>query len=113
MNHCDSKSNMDAVLAAIADPTRRAILERLSEGAARVSDLAAPFPMSLNAISKHIKILERAGLVSRERVWREYRISLVPGALDDAATWINEKRLFWAQRLDALGAALEKERARK
>ena len=91
---------------ALADPTRRAILERLSAGAARVTDLAAPFAISLNAVSKHIRILERAALVRRERQGREHLLSLNPAPLDEASAWIERQRAFWTTRLDALEQAL-------
>ena len=100
---------IDAALAALADPTRRALLETLRAGPSRISDLADPLPMSLNAVSKHIKVLERAGLVSRERVGREHRLRARPGGLAPAAAWIAEMQAFWAERLDALEAALENE----
>ena len=101
---------IDAALAALADPTRRALLEHLRDGPSRISDLAAPLPMSLNAVSKHIKVLERAGLVSRERLGREHRLRARPEGLAPAADWIAEMQAFWADRLDALEAALEEEK---
>ncbi len=91
---------------ALADPTRRAILQRLGSGEARVTELAAPFAMSLNAVSKHIRVLERAELVSRRRAGREHFLSLNPKPLDEAAAWIDEQRRFWTQSLDALERAL-------
>lgn len=97
---------LDHTMLALADPTRRAILERLGVGEARVTDLAAPFAMSLNAVSKHIRILERAALVSRRRAGREHVLSLNPAPLDAASAWIEAQRQFWNARLDALEAAL-------
>lgn len=97
---------LDHTMLALADPTRRAILERLGAGEARVTDLAAPFAMSLNAVSKHIRILERAALVSRRRAGREHVLSLNPAPLDAASAWIEAQRQFWNARLDALEAAL-------
>ncbi|MBI1364888.1 MAG: metalloregulator ArsR/SmtB family transcription factor [Alphaproteobacteria bacterium] len=91
---------------ALADPTRRAILARLEEGEARVTDLAAPFDISLNSVSKHIRILERADLVRRRREGREHFLSFNPAPLDDAAAWIEARRAFWTKRLDALERAL-------
>src|ERR1700751_1810353 len=82
--------DLDQTLAALADPTRRAILQRLSEGEARVTELARPFAMSLNAVSKHIRILERAGLVSRRRVWREHRVSFNAAPLAQVSAWIEK-----------------------
>lgn len=97
---------LDHTMLALADPTRRAILQRLGSGEARVTDLAAPFAMSLNAVSKHIRILERAALVQRRRAGREHVLSLNPAPLNEAAAWIEEQRTFWNARLDALERAL-------
>ncbi|MDR3620963.1 MAG: metalloregulator ArsR/SmtB family transcription factor [Paludisphaera borealis] len=102
-------TELDQTLSALADPTRRAILRRLSEGEARVTELARPFAMSLNAVSKHIQILERAGLVHRRRAGREHVLSLDPSSLDEAAAWINAQRAAWTARLDALDAMLRAE----
>jgi DNA-binding transcriptional ArsR family regulator len=99
-------SNLDQILVALGDPTRRAILERLGRGEARVTELAQPFAMSLNAVSKHIRMLERACLVRRRRLGRDHFLSVNPRSLDQAATWIDKQRAFWASRLDALEAAL-------
>ena len=100
---------LDQTLTALADPTRRAILTRLSHGEARVTELARPFSMSLNAVSKHIIVLERAGLVRRRRSGREYRLSFNPHPLDAPASWIERQRSFWTARLDLLDAALRSE----
>lgn len=97
---------LDDTMLALADPTRRAILNRLTAGEARVTDLAAPFAMSLNAVSKHIRILERATLVRRRRSGREHVLSLNPAPLDEAAAWIEQQRTFWNASLDALERAL-------
>jgi DNA-binding transcriptional ArsR family regulator len=97
---------LDNTMLALADPTRRAILNRLAAGEARVTDLAAPFAMSLNAVSKHIRILERATLVRRRRAGREHVLSLNPAPLDEAAAWIEQQRTFWNASLDALERAL-------
>ncbi|WP_420124945.1 ArsR/SmtB family transcription factor [Longimicrobium sp.] len=97
---------LDDTLVALADPTRRAILQRLAAGDARVTELAQPFAMSLNAVSKHIRMLERARLVRRRRAGREHILSLHPAALDEAAAWINAQRAAWTARLDALDALL-------
>src|SRR5262245_58404614 len=105
-----AQSNLDRTLTALADPTRRAILERLSEGEARVTELAQPFTMSLNAVSKHIRILERARLVNRRCVGREHFLSLNREPLDEAAAWIEAQRAIWTSRLDALAALLQAER---
>jgi DNA-binding transcriptional ArsR family regulator len=93
---------LSTTFAALADPTRRAILARLASGEASVTELAAPFEMSLPAISKHLKVLERAGLIARgrEAQWRPCR--LAAGPLKDAADWLEEYRRFWEQSLDRL-----------
>jgi DNA-binding transcriptional ArsR family regulator len=95
-------SRLDQTLIALADPTRRAILQRLSKGEARVTDLARPFAISLNSVSKHIRMLERAHLVRRRRAGREHLLSFNPESLDEAAAWIETQRAFWTARLDAL-----------
>lgn len=100
---------LDATLTALADPTRRAILRRLSAGEARVTELAEPFPISLNSVSKHILVLERAGLVRRRRAGREHFLSFDPRPLDAAARWIEEQRAAWTARLRALDALLQEE----
>lgn len=93
---------MNAVFAALADPTRRAILARLANGEAGVSELAEPFDMSLPAISKHLKVLERAGLVARGRRAQHRPVRLRPEPLKDAAEWIDTYRRFWEQSFDRL-----------
>lgn len=102
-------SNLDDTLMALADPTRRAILQQLATGNARVTDLARPFPISLNSVSKHIRILERADLVRRRRIGREHILSIHPQPLIDAARWMETQRVFWTERLDALEALLQAE----
>jgi DNA-binding transcriptional ArsR family regulator len=101
-----AQTNLDHTLTALADPTRRAILRRLARGEARVTELAAPFDMSLNAVSKHIRMLERARLVRRRRVGREHLLSFEPAALDGAVAWIEEQRGLWTARLKALDQML-------
>jgi DNA-binding transcriptional ArsR family regulator len=93
---------LSTTFAALADPTRRAILARLASGEASVTDLAAPFDMSMPAISKHLKVLERAGLIARgrEAQWRPCRLSA--GPLKDVAKWVEHYRRFWEQSLDRL-----------
>jgi DNA-binding transcriptional ArsR family regulator len=93
---------LDRVFAAISDPTRRAILAALAQEPATVTEIARPFPVSLNAISKHILVLERAGLVKREVVGREHRCRLDPAPLRKASAWLEHYRKFWDLRLDAL-----------
>lgn len=105
--------NLDRTLTALADPTRRAILQRLSAGEARVTEVAQPFNMSLNAVSKHILVLERAKLVKRRRVGREHFLRYRPEPIDAAAKWIAETRNFWATRLDTLEQLLRDEDAAK
>jgi len=100
---------LDETLTALADPTRRAILERLSLSEACVTDLAAPFDMSLNSVSKHIRVLERADLVRRRREGREHILTLNPAALDEAAAWIDQQRALWTHRLDRLDAILKEQ----
>ena len=99
--------------AALADPTRRAILARLASGEASVTELAQPFEMSMPAISKHLKVLERAGLVarSREAQWRPCRLKAAP--LQDAATWLEHYRQFWEQSLDRLDQYLRELQSRE
>lgn len=105
----ETNPGLDHTLAALADPTRRAILQRLSRGEARVTELARPFAMSLNAVSKHIRMLERARLVRRRRAGREHLLSLDPRPLDEVAAWIEAQRSAWTARLDALDALLQAE----
>jgi DNA-binding transcriptional ArsR family regulator len=109
MTTLTTQSKLDRTLMALADPTRRAILERLSKGESRVTELARPFTMSLNAVSKHIRILERAHLVRRRCVGREHFLSLNREPLDEAAAWIESQRAIWTARLDALAALLQSE----
>jgi DNA-binding transcriptional ArsR family regulator len=104
-------SELDETLMALADPTRRAILSRLVQGEARVTELAQPFALSLNAVSKHIKTLERAGLVRRRKVGRDHYLSMNATPLDRAAAWIEAQRAAWNARLDALEALLKSEDA--
>ena len=94
--------HLSSTFAALADPTRRAILARLASGEAPVTELAKPFDMSMPAISKHLKVLERAGLIarSREAQWRPCRIEA--GRLKEVADWVEEYRRFWEQSLDRL-----------
>lgn len=96
---------------AIADPTRRAILARLASGPARVTDLAEPFPMSLNAVSKHIRVLERSSLVRRRVRGREHILELTPEPLAQVYDWVRHYKDFWEGRLDALERFLEATRA--
>jgi len=94
--------HIDAVFSALADPTRRAILDRLSRGQARVTDIAAPFDMSLAAVSKHLRTLEQAGLVRRSRSGREHTLTLNARPLRQVARWTSHYERFWNERLDRL-----------
>jgi len=98
---------LDNTLMALADPTRRAILQRLTQGEARVTEIARPFDMSLNAVSKHIQVLERAHLVKRRKEGREHFLAANPEPLDAAAAWIEKQRTFWSNRLDLLEKELK------
>lgn len=104
-----TQSGLNQTLMALADPTRRAILHRLSQGEVRVTALAQPFAMSLNAVSKHIRVLERARLVRRRRAGREHFLAINPRSLDEAASWIAMQRALWSSRLDALEGMLRAE----
>ena len=96
------EQDLDLVFRALADPTRRAILARLAEGEATVGSLSEPFPISLAAVSKHLGVLERAGLVTREARGRERVCRMNPAALEDARAWLEFHERFWRERLDAL-----------
>jgi DNA-binding transcriptional ArsR family regulator len=99
---------LDATFAALGDPTRRAILARLTLGQWTVGELAEPFDMSLPAVSKHLRVLEEAGLLTRQRDGRIHRISLDPRPIEQAAGWITEMRRFWESQFDALATYLER-----
>ena len=100
-------TNLDVVFAALADPTRRAILTKLAAGEAAVNEIAAPFDMSQPAVSKHLKVLERAGLITRgtDRQRRPARLNAAP--MKDAIAWLEEFKKFWASSFDQLDALLE------
>jgi DNA-binding transcriptional ArsR family regulator len=100
---------LDQVYGALADPTRREILGVLAEGETNVGSLAERFPISLNGVSKHVKVLERAGLVERTVQGREHRLRLNAGPLQEAAGWLEHYRKFWNERLDALESYLAKQ----
>ena len=97
---------LDDTLIALADETRRTILKRLASGEARVTELAEPFDISLNSVSKHIRLLERAGLVRRRVAGRDHFLALEPGPFDELTQWMLKTREFWSARLDHLEAAL-------
>ena len=98
--------SLDAAFAALADPTRRAIVSRLARGDATVTELAAPFAMSLPAVSKHLKVLERSGLISRRRESQFRPCHLEAAALDGTLDWIEQHRRIWDERFDKLDAHL-------
>lgn len=95
-------SELDKVIAAISDPTRRAIIDRLARGPARISDVAAPFSMSLTGLCKHVRVLERAGLVRRTHHGRENTLEFSAEPLREVAQWILKYESFWNARLDRL-----------
>jgi DNA-binding transcriptional ArsR family regulator len=94
--------NLNAVIVAISDPTRRAIVGRLARGPARISDVAAPFSMSLTGVCKHVRVLERAGLVRRTHRGRENTLELSAEPLREVARWVSQYERFWNARLDRL-----------
>ncbi len=102
---------LDDTLVALADETRRKILGRLAAGEARVTEVAEPFHISLNSVSKHIRILERAGLVRRRVAGRDHFLALEPQPFDELTQWMHDTRQFWSSRLDRLEAALRAEDA--
>src|SRR3954447_15472812 len=99
---------LDAMFAALADRTRRDIVARLSEGEATVNELAAPYAMSLQAVSQHIAVLERCGLISRGRMRQTRPCRLEPKALEAAVSWIERSRRTWTERMDRLEAHLDR-----
>jgi DNA-binding transcriptional ArsR family regulator len=109
LNNISRTIQLDTTLLALAHPARRAIMQRLSRGEVRVTTLAKPFAMSLNAVSKHVRVLERARLVRRRRAGREHLLSVNPGPLDEAALWLSAQRAIWTSRLDTLEAVLRTE----
>jgi DNA-binding transcriptional ArsR family regulator len=108
-----TQSSLDRIFGAIADPTRRAILQHLARNPSRVSDIAKRFPVSLNAVSKHLIVLQRAGLVRQEVRGRDHICSLNAQPLREASVWIEEMRAFWEERLDALERHLADKRRRR
>ena len=102
-----STDRLSATLSALADPTRRGILARLATGEANVSELAAPYDMSMAAVSKHLKVLEKAGLISRGKAaqWRPCKLEAAP--MQEVSDWVGNYRRFWEESLDRLGDYLE------
>jgi DNA-binding transcriptional ArsR family regulator len=105
-------TGLDSVFYALGDPTRRAILSRLRKAPATVTEVAEPFDVSLNAVSKHLKVLERAGLIARRRVGREHHLSLNAAPLGRAARWLIDYQAFWESKLDRLDALLRTTKSR-
>jgi len=106
----EQTGQLDRAYAALADPTRRALMMALRSGDARITDLADPLPMSFAAVSRHLGVLESAGLVRREIRGREHWLSVRPDGLRAAERWISEQTSFWTQRTEALAARLERRR---
>jgi DNA-binding transcriptional ArsR family regulator len=100
---------LDHTFQALADPTRRAMLERLAAGPASVSELAQPLPMSLAAVMQHLKVLEESGLVTSRKAGRVRTCEIAPARLGEAERWVAERRALWERRLDRLGQFLENE----
>lgn len=100
---------MDRCFHALADPTRRAVIERLTSGEATLGALAAPLPISLVAVQKHVRVLEEAGLVTTQKRGRSRHVRLVARPMKEAVDWMNRYQTFWNARLDALGDILEEE----
>lgn len=107
-----SSDPLSSAFGALADPTRRAILERLSDGETSVGDLAAPFDISPPAVSRHLKVLEEAGLIARRVEKQRRMIRIDPGRLREVSEWVNRYRVFWEGQLDSLGAYLEKQKGK-
>jgi DNA-binding transcriptional ArsR family regulator len=103
--------SLDRVFQALADPSRRAMVERLCEGPASVSELARPFSMTLAAVVQHVQVLEASGLVRTEKVGRTRTVSIEPPTLRTAEQWMSERRTAWEHRLDRLGDFLEQQRS--
>lgn len=111
MKNALTTNRLDNLFVALADETRRAILAGLSSGEARVTEVAVPFDISLNSVSKHIRILERAGLITRRRSGREHILRLEPQPLAEASDWLQSRQRAWTGRLQRLQALLDEEDA--
>ena len=105
--------NLSNVLGAVSHPSRRAILGRLARGPARVTEIAEPFDMSLNAVSKHLKVLESAGLIRREVVGREHFIELEASPLREVSGWVHEYERYWTAHLDRVEKYFKEKRKAK
>ena len=108
-----NEMKLDAVFSALADPTRRRILERLARKTLTVGEIASEFTISQPAISKHVRVLEESGLIQREIVGRTHHLNLSPGAMEAAAAWIERQRRYWNAVLDRLDSVLTKSSERK
>ncbi len=108
LNHMVQRSQIDRTLAALADPTRRSVLERLGRGSATISELAEPYGISLTGMKKHVRVLEDAELVTTEKVGRVRRCTLGPRRLDDVQEWVEMYRRMLDERLDRLGELLQR-----
>jgi DNA-binding transcriptional ArsR family regulator len=104
--YAQTEQEMDLLFQALGDPSRRAMVERLTRGPASVSELARPFAMSLPAVVQHLRVLESSGLVRSEKLGRVRTCAVVPGALRAAERWISERRTVWEENLDRLGEFL-------
>jgi DNA-binding transcriptional ArsR family regulator len=104
---------LDRAYAALADPTRRAMLVALRDGDARITDLAAQLPMTFAGVSRHVGVLEASGLIRREVRGREHWLSVQPEAMRQAERWISDQTAFWSRRADALSARLERNRRQR
>ncbi len=104
---------LDAVFAALSDPTRRRIVERLAHGPLSIGEIAAEFPISQPAISRHVRVLEKSGVLARNVVGRVHHCSLAPDAMNGAAGWIGKQTAFWNSALDRLGDVLTEPSSRK
>ena len=108
-----NNESLDATFGALADPTRRAILARLAKGEAQVTELAEPFGISLPAVSKHLKVLEKAKLIKRQKDGRVHRFTINPKPLQSAHGWIEYYEQFWTTQLASLGKYLEKTKSKE
>ena len=106
-----AEANFDLMFEALADPTRRLMIERLTRGPASVSELAVPFAMSFPAVTQHLQVLERSGLVRTEKVGRIRTCTVDTGSLSLVEKWLSDRRINWERRLDSLGAFLDAEAA--
>ena len=113
MQQAAPKEPLDLVFFALSDPTRRGMLAQLAAGETNVGSLAAPYEISQPAASKHLRVLERAGLIQRRREGREHRIKIDPRPIDDASMWIGRYAQFWREQFDAVDAYLEAKRSKK